>query len=210
MKKTVNLRPLWLACLWLLLGGASVHAFYNPESGRWLNRDPIDERGGLNLNAFCHNKPLDISDPDGRNPAAGVLVIGGVTVTVGECVLLAVTTCMAIPPCRDALIDLVRSGVREIGDCIGECRPKRKRCRPCVPPVGTIAGDVHTDHDDWPITGPHIHFLEMHQVPLGTPPPGQECRCFWKRNSIPPIPGDTLPPGIPQVTPAAGGGVEYY
>src|ERR1041385_3169293 len=30
-------------------------AFYNPQSGRWLSRDPIEERGGMNLAAFVAN-----------------------------------------------------------------------------------------------------------------------------------------------------------
>ena len=34
-----------------------VHAFYNPSTGRWLSRDPIEERGGLNVNAFVINAP---------------------------------------------------------------------------------------------------------------------------------------------------------
>jgi RHS repeat-associated protein len=181
---------------------------YRPTTGRWPNRDPLDEQGGRNLYGFNYNNTIQFYDPDGRNPA--VIVIGGVTVAVGECVLLAVITCMATPPCRDALIDLVRSGVRELADCIGECSPKRKWCRPCIPPVGTTAGEVQTGHDHWPITGPHIHFFEMHQDPIGRPPPGEKCRCFWKRVALPPVPGTTLPPGVPPVGPSAGGGIEYY
>ena len=32
--------------------------FYDPVWGRWLNRDPIEEDGGLNLYAFCGNDGL--------------------------------------------------------------------------------------------------------------------------------------------------------
>lgn len=28
------------------------YRYYNPEMGRWLNRDPIEEEGGLNLYGF--------------------------------------------------------------------------------------------------------------------------------------------------------------
>ena len=31
------------------------YRFYSPELHRWLNRDPIEEEGGLNLYAFCGN-----------------------------------------------------------------------------------------------------------------------------------------------------------
>ena len=39
--------------------------FYIPVLGRWLNRDPIEERGGENLYAFCRNGPVSLYDKDG-------------------------------------------------------------------------------------------------------------------------------------------------
>jgi RHS repeat-associated protein len=39
--------------------------YYNPETGRWLNRDPIGERGGINLYAFCSNDSVNRFDPFG-------------------------------------------------------------------------------------------------------------------------------------------------
>jgi RHS repeat-associated protein len=35
------------------------HRYYDAFSGRWLNRDPIGERGGVNLMAFVRNDPLN-------------------------------------------------------------------------------------------------------------------------------------------------------
>ena len=32
--------------------------FYNPELGRWINRDPIEEKGGLNIYGFIDNNTL--------------------------------------------------------------------------------------------------------------------------------------------------------
>lgn len=51
----------------LVLAGSAptAHAFYNPESGRWLNRDPILERGGINLYGFVANRPIQSIDVDG-------------------------------------------------------------------------------------------------------------------------------------------------
>lgn len=40
---------------------------YNPSSGRWLNRDPIEERGGENLYGFVQNCPQSLIDPLGRD-----------------------------------------------------------------------------------------------------------------------------------------------
>lgn len=39
--------------------------FYSPFLCRWLNRDPLGERGGLNLYAFCRNDPVNNYDKDG-------------------------------------------------------------------------------------------------------------------------------------------------
>jgi RHS repeat-associated protein len=41
------------------------YRFYVPELMRWLNRDPIGERGGLNMYSFCHNHGLGRFDPLG-------------------------------------------------------------------------------------------------------------------------------------------------
>ena len=38
---------------------------YSPGLGRWLTRDPIEERGGLNLYGFCGNNAVANYDKDG-------------------------------------------------------------------------------------------------------------------------------------------------
>jgi len=49
-----------------LLNNQYGHRFYNPDSGSWLNRDPIEEKGGLNVYGFVNNQPTILFDPDGR------------------------------------------------------------------------------------------------------------------------------------------------
>jgi RHS repeat-associated protein len=39
--------------------------YYSPEMGRWTNRDPAEESGGLNLQAFCGNATTTGTDPLG-------------------------------------------------------------------------------------------------------------------------------------------------
>jgi len=48
-----------------LLCGREAQAFYNPTTGRWLNRDPIGESGGPNLHSFAGNTPPNAVDPLG-------------------------------------------------------------------------------------------------------------------------------------------------
>jgi RHS repeat-associated protein len=45
--------------------------YYNPETGRWLSRDPIGERGGENLYALVGNNPVFWIDGLGLNPWSG-------------------------------------------------------------------------------------------------------------------------------------------
>jgi hypothetical protein len=52
------------------------HAFYNPTQGRWLNRDPIEEKGGLNLYGFVGNNGIKYSDYLGLYPQAGAAPSG--------------------------------------------------------------------------------------------------------------------------------------
>jgi RHS repeat-associated protein len=40
--------------------------FYEPNLQRWINRDPIEEKGGVNLYGFVRNCPALIVDVDGR------------------------------------------------------------------------------------------------------------------------------------------------
>jgi hypothetical protein len=40
-------------------------AFYDPNPGRWINRDPIQESGGVNLYGYVGNNPIDRRDPFG-------------------------------------------------------------------------------------------------------------------------------------------------
>jgi RHS repeat-associated protein len=44
--------------------------YYNPSTGRWLSRDPIEERGGLNLYAHVVNSPVNWIDPLGLDADA--------------------------------------------------------------------------------------------------------------------------------------------
>jgi RHS repeat-associated protein len=45
------------------------YRFYSPQLQRWINRDPIHERGGINLYGYVGNEPMGWMDPDGASPA---------------------------------------------------------------------------------------------------------------------------------------------
>ena len=44
------------------------YRYYTPQTGRWINRDPIEERGGNNLYGFVNNDGMNSYDKFGLKP----------------------------------------------------------------------------------------------------------------------------------------------
>jgi RHS repeat-associated protein len=63
------------------------YRYYSSSMGRWLNRDPIEEQGGLNLFGFVQNDPLMLVDVDGRFWwwAGAIIIGGGITWATSGC-----------------------------------------------------------------------------------------------------------------------------
>lgn len=51
------------------------YRYYDPLKGRWPSRDPIEERGGVNLYGFVGNRPVYNIDPNGQFAIPAVAVI---------------------------------------------------------------------------------------------------------------------------------------
>ena len=51
-----------LTAVIMILCAQTGWAYYNPSSGRWLSRDPIEEEGGENLYSLVGNSPVDYYD----------------------------------------------------------------------------------------------------------------------------------------------------
>ena len=62
MKQMKQLVPVMLVGWALLLFASDARGFYHPGTGRWLSRDPIGERGGLNRYGFIGNTPVSHID----------------------------------------------------------------------------------------------------------------------------------------------------
>lgn len=57
---------------------------YDPDTGRYVQADPIGLRGGSNLYGYASANPVNVSDPSGLNPVAAVRGAAGVGAGVGE------------------------------------------------------------------------------------------------------------------------------
>jgi hypothetical protein len=69
--KTLLLKHLLATVCAFLFAASDVHAFYMAEAGRWINRDPIAETGGMNLYSFVVNQPMRFMDRWGLAPGGG-------------------------------------------------------------------------------------------------------------------------------------------
>jgi RHS repeat-associated protein len=72
-------------------GTVSGYRYYSPGLQRWINRDPIGERAGINLYGFVHSNPTLLYDADGRVPlpvivGGGVVIVGGAGAYAGLCI----------------------------------------------------------------------------------------------------------------------------
>jgi RHS repeat-associated protein len=86
-----------------------LYRWYNPVTGRWPSRDPIEEEGGLNLYSFVGNDGIQKHDYLGRNPALAAEAFAAGSGTTATAALVAAAyglntaECRADPKCNAAL-----------------------------------------------------------------------------------------------------------
>ena len=100
------------------------HRYYDPATGRFLQRDPIGIRGGANVYAYAALVPTIVIDPDGLHPAGDALQksanygykVGGIAIAcgyaaevtgVGVPVGIALQTAGAFTVIVAAVVDLI-------------------------------------------------------------------------------------------------------
>src|SRR5205085_1030353 len=135
----------------------------------------------------------------------GGAAAGGVSATgIGALVVVQAAMALADVQLTLWLWDVIEGGggggdVRVDGDGGGG----KAKCKPCDPPVGTVAyrtDQVPPARPHAPFAGTHTHLYVMMQSP-----PKAGCKCFWHRTGV--INGAVPPPGAVPIQPAGGGGI---
>jgi RHS repeat-associated protein len=92
------------------------YRYYDPVTGRWPSRDPIEEKGGINLYGFVQNSPTNLVDADGRIVPLVMLVVS--TVTYGNAVkncIVAAFTCKWCYECKQRASNDINSAAEHFG-----------------------------------------------------------------------------------------------
>lgn len=61
----------------------ALYRAYDSMTGRWISRDPVREAGGLNLQSYVFNNPVNLVDPSGLTAALALNVFGRYLVRAG-------------------------------------------------------------------------------------------------------------------------------
>ena len=93
----------------------TLYRAYDPSTGRWLNRDPIQERGGLNLYAYVNNNPVDRKDTLGLSDDHTLVKdLVNQTLQIKD-VISAAEMVNAEDPPVDIVIEILKSILTDLG-----------------------------------------------------------------------------------------------
>ena len=151
---------------------------YDANKGRWLSRDPIEDKKIYNLYYYAVDDPIRYTDPDGRQVAGGAAI--GTDICPGLGTLLGAAAGLLLAVGASDIIDAWCK--RHPTPC-----PTKSNCPPCVPPAGTIGWKFHVTHGHGPYDA-HVHLFIRSQ--------DANCGCHWNEigTSAPPPPP---PPAVP-------------
>jgi RHS repeat-associated protein len=74
------------------------YRYYDPVTGRWPSRDPIEEEGGINLYGFVGNSGVNTYDVLGNAGPAVVIVVCRIVYVCGKAIYKCVRKAKPKPP----------------------------------------------------------------------------------------------------------------
>ena len=100
------------------------YRYYDPMTGRWLNRDPIGERGGRNLYGFVGNDALNYVDDRGLKISVE---------KKGNCYDITIKFVVAVDPgvdpaLRTQLIDKIDESEKKLSTLLNDVYGKKECC----------------------------------------------------------------------------------
>ncbi len=134
MKTRRKLR--WLIVMVIALTGLlpTARAFYAPAEQRWLNRDPIQEQGGMNLYQFAGNEPIQLVDAFGETaiPWPGTFPVSIPRINPATAVLAAAAAavgivCTAIKSHHEWCDELWENARRRCAELLSQRYPSRRQ-----------------------------------------------------------------------------------
>lgn len=148
---------------------------YSPTIGRWLSRDPIGERGGLNLYRYVQNDPTRWTDPSGLlalPPLPPSLIIIETQPELWPLLLPLAGAAGGLAigniPAVTNFVDTLFTNTLYKSQCENMCPP----C-PSPPPPETRIDYVPPSRPHYPCLGSHVHLItyKYNQEPFPS------CRC---------------------------------
>ena len=103
---------------------------YDASLGRWINRDPIEEAGGINLYEYVNNDPVSNTDPSGNMICCSKSGGGGSGGGAGTAERI---TCRqrcynTFKKCQKGCYETFPCPSPELDDCLSDCKATYFRC----------------------------------------------------------------------------------
>ncbi len=96
------------------------HRHYDPQSGRFLTRDPLGYDGGINLYSYTANNPVNWLDPSGHGIMAGLGGAGGLRLVN---TLRLASTLTTIQDIKEAAPETTQTQVSQMAEQLVEKTP---------------------------------------------------------------------------------------
>ncbi|MFZ9940501.1 MAG: RHS repeat-associated core domain-containing protein [Bacteroidia bacterium] len=91
------------------------YRYYDPQTGKWPSRDPIEEEGGVNLYGFVGNGGVNGVDVLGQYSPMVIPIAGGaILLTAADILGISACACLVSPSCLELVAQLTKEALRKV------------------------------------------------------------------------------------------------